>query len=83
VISIFENHNRWCPKLLILHYSDKLLGCSVEIDPEIAPVAGAHSPRASRPTIRRFAARLKIRVSIQEGPALVCFELSANFPPDR
>jgi hypothetical protein len=26
VISIFENHNRWCPKLLILHYSDKLLG---------------------------------------------------------
>jgi YD repeat-containing protein len=25
VISIFENHNRWCPKLLILHYSDKLL----------------------------------------------------------
>jgi hypothetical protein len=28
VISIFENHNRLCPKLLILHYSDKLLaGC--------------------------------------------------------
>jgi hypothetical protein len=26
VISIFENHNRLCPKLLILHYSDKLLG---------------------------------------------------------
>ncbi len=47
MISIFENHNRLCPKLLILHYSDTLLGRLTFIDNGIDVTTGAFKLKAT------------------------------------